>query len=59
MIAGNIDVLRGQTGSYTLRFTVPKGFEHLEIVPSARYPAIDYTVGAKRFSDDGPHRVAW
>jgi hypothetical protein len=59
VIAGNIDVLRGQTGTYTVRFTLPKGYEHVEVVPSSRYPAIDYTVGGRKFSDDGPHTVSW
>jgi hypothetical protein len=59
VVAGNIDVLRGQTGTYTVRFTLPEGHERIQIVPSARYPAVAYTVGSKQFADDGPHRVAW
>jgi hypothetical protein len=59
VVAGNIRLLRGQAGTYTLRFTVPKGEQHLEVVPSARYPAIGYTAGAKKWSDDGPRTVSW
>jgi hypothetical protein len=59
VVAGNMSLLRGQAGTYTLRFTVPKGYEHLEVVPSARYPAIGYTAGATRWSDDGPHTLSW
>ena len=59
VVAGNMSLLRGQAGTYTLRFTVPKGFEHLVVLPSARYPAIGYTAGSKQWSDDGPHTVRW
>ena len=59
VVAGNMSLLRGQAGTYTLRFTLPKGYERLEVVPSARYPAIGYTSGAQRWSDDGPHTVSW
>jgi hypothetical protein len=59
VVAGLVDVRRGQAPTYTLRFTVPKGVDHLEVVPSARYPATQYTVGAKKFSDEGPHTVSW
>jgi hypothetical protein len=59
VVAGNISLLRGQAGTYTVRFTVPEGYEHLDVVPSARYPAIGYTAGAATWSDDGPHRVSW
>jgi len=59
VVAGDIDLLRGQAGTYTVRFTVPKGYEHLQVLPSARYPAIGYSAGTKKWSDDGPRRVAW
>ena len=59
VVAGNISLLRGQAGTYTVRFTVPEGYEHLDVAPSARYPAIGYTAGAATWSDDGPHRVSW
>jgi hypothetical protein len=59
VVAGNIRLLRGQSGTYTLRFTVPRSEQRLEVVPSARYPAVGYTAGAKKWSDDGPRTVAW
>ena len=52
-------LLRGQSGTYTLRFTVPKGYEHLEVVPSARYPAIDYTAGARSGPTTARTRSPW
>ena len=59
VVAGNMSLLRGQAATFTLRFTVPKGAEHLEVVPSARYPAIGYSAGARSWSDDGPHTLSW
>jgi hypothetical protein len=59
VVAGNIRIMRGQTADYTVRFTVPKGYEHLAVVPSARYPAVAYTAGDRTWSDDAPHRVSW
>jgi hypothetical protein len=59
VVAGKMSLLRGQSGTYTVRFTLPKGYEHLQVVPSARYPAIDYRAGAKQWKDDDPHALAW
>ncbi len=59
VVAGDIQLFRGQAGTYTVRFTVPKGYEHLVVVPSARYPAIGYSAGTRKWSDDGPHSVRW
>ena len=44
---------------YTLRFTVPKGDEQLEVIPSARYPAIQYHAGRETWNDDAPHPLNW
>jgi hypothetical protein len=59
IVAGDIQVFRGQSATYTLRFTVPTGHQHLEVVPSARYPAIDFTAGHDHWDDDGPHDLSW
>ena len=59
VVGAEIQVRRGETKTYTLRFTVPKGFEHLDVIPSARYPAIKYTEGDEEWDDDGPHEVRW
>jgi hypothetical protein len=59
VIAGDMDLLRGQTGTYTVRFRVPAGYEHLQVVPSARYPSIGYVAGSQHWDDDGPHLLGW
>ncbi len=52
-------VLRGETKQYTLRFTVPRGYERLQVIPSARYPAIQYHAGSETWEDDSPHPLHW
>jgi hypothetical protein len=59
VVAGLVDVQRGQAPTYTLRFTLPKGADRIEVVPSARYPAIRYTAGDKKWSDEGPRTLSW
>ena len=59
VVAGTVRVLRGETAKYTLRFTVPKGREHLQVIPSARFPAIQYTAGTQHWDDDGPRSLHW
>jgi hypothetical protein len=59
VVAGSIRLLRGESATYTLRFTVPTGRDHLEIVPSARYPAVAYTAGDRRWTDDDPQTLSW
>ncbi len=59
VVGVNIRVLRGSVGTYTLRFTVPTGYEHLDVIPSARYPAIKYTAGTRQWDDDAPRAVNW
>ena len=57
--AGDIRALRGQHAVATLTFTVPKGYEHLDVIPSARYPAVQYTMGSQHWDDDGPRLLEW
>lgn len=59
VIAGEMDLLRGATGTYTVRFHVPKGYAHLEVVPSARYPAVEYSAGGRDWSDTTPRELSW
>ncbi|MEO6468907.1 MAG: DUF4012 domain-containing protein [Acidimicrobiia bacterium] len=59
VVGGNMRVLRGETKQYTLRFTVPKGYERLQVIPSARYPAIRYHAGSETWDDDNPHPLHW
>jgi hypothetical protein len=57
VIAGDIDLDRGETGVVTLRFRVPRGAERVRIEPSARSPETAWRVGGARFADDRAHAV--
>lgn len=59
VVAGEVRMLRGATVEVTVRFTVPRGREHLEVIPSARYPAIEYAADSQRWDDDGPRALEW
>lgn len=59
VVAGRIRLLRNQTGTYTARFRLPTGYEHLEVIPSARYPTIAYTAGSQHWDDSGPRPLSW
>ncbi|MEP6624979.1 MAG: DUF4012 domain-containing protein [Acidimicrobiia bacterium] len=59
VISGDIALVRGQTAEFRVRFTVPRGYTHLEVVPSARYPAVHYTAASKSWDDDEPRSLRW
>jgi hypothetical protein len=59
VVAGTIRLLRGESGIYTARFTVPEGRDHLQVVPSARYPAVHYTFDGREWDDDAPRTITW
>jgi Protein of unknown function (DUF4012) len=59
VVAGDIRALRGQHAAATVTFTLPKGAEHLQVEPSARYPAIQYSMGQEHWDDDGPRSLEW
>ncbi len=59
VIAGDLGLQRGETATVVLRFVIVRGSTGMQIVPSARYPAISYTGGGETWRDDAPHRVEW
>jgi hypothetical protein len=54
-----IDLQRGARHRYVLRFTVPDGYFHTQVEPSARLPGISWTSGADRWQDDSAHPLSW
>jgi hypothetical protein len=58
--SGYLEVPRGETRTVTVSFRLPAGFEHLEIEPSARVPAITWHSGHTTWQDTQPRtqRVA-
>jgi hypothetical protein len=54
-----IDLQRGARHRYVLRFTVPNGYFHTQVEPSARIPGIAWTAGGARWQDDVAHPLSW
>ena len=56
VIATEFDQLRGEQKQYVLRFKLPKGYDHVTVEPSARYPSITWTAGGRpgRTTAPGP-----
>lgn len=44
VLATEIRLLRGEQQQYVLRFRLPEGYERLTVEPSARFPAVTWTV---------------
>lgn len=59
VVATEVQVFRGETREYVLRFVVPRGYEVLRIEPSARYPAIAWSAGGEHFGDDVVRTIRW
>lgn len=59
VIAGDVVLPRGESKTSTVEFTVPANLRGMEVVPSARYPAIRYTAGSSTWDDDAPRPVRW
>jgi hypothetical protein len=57
VMAMQIDLDRAKSDQLTLTFRVPKGDRRLVIVPSARYPAVQWSTGSKRFDDTGVRTI--
>ena len=59
VIGTEIQLFRGDQHDYVLKFTVPKGYEHVAIAPSARYPAVTWAANGQTWQDDRARTVRW
>jgi hypothetical protein len=59
VVAAEVRLLRGEQRQYVLRFTLPEGFDRLTVEPSARYPAVGWTDGARTWVDDNSREISW
>lgn len=57
VVAGDIDLDRGEALTVTVRFSLPRGYEQVRIEPSARSPVTAWWLGTDRFNDDVPRTV--
>jgi hypothetical protein len=59
VVATEIQLLRGEQKQYVLRFRLPEGYGHVTVEPSARYPSVTWTAGAKPWSDEAARTLSW
>ncbi|MBM3673558.1 MAG: DUF4012 domain-containing protein [Actinobacteria bacterium] len=59
VVAAEVGLLRGERKSYTLRFRLPSGHEHVRVEPSARFPAVTWTADGRTWQDDAARTISW
>jgi hypothetical protein len=59
VIATETRLLRGEKKDYLLKFTVPSGYEHVTIEPSARHPSVTWTAGGETWQDNSARQIRW
>ncbi len=64
LLAAQVDVLAGDRRTVTLTFELPGSSGQLQVVPSARYPAENWTIqrshgSPEHVTDAAPHLVTW
>ena len=59
LVAAPLLLARGQETTITVRFRLPLSERSIEVVPSARVPAIPWEAGTHRWDDDAPKLVSW
>ena len=52
VIGTEMQLLRGEKKDYVLTFTVPDGYEHVTIEPSARYPTVTWAADGEIWHDN-------
>ncbi len=59
VIGTEMPLLRGEKKDYLLKFTVPTGYEHVTIEPSARYPSVTWTADGETWQDNSARQIRW
>lgn len=59
VVAAPLRLSRGQETSVTVHFRLPPSERSLQVVPSARVPAVPWESGPHRWHDDRPKVVSW
>lgn len=59
VVAAPLLLPRGQDTTVTVQFRLPASVRSIEVVPSARVPAIQWQSGRNRWNDDAPKVVSW
>lgn len=59
VVAAPVAIPRGDEQVMTLRFQLPAGFEAMDVLPTARVPAVQWRSGDLAWSDDSRQRIEW
>ncbi len=59
VVAVPVEIPRGEERTLTLRFELPPGPAPMEVLPSARTPAISWRAGDRAWEDDHTEVLAW
>ncbi len=59
VIGTEMQLFRGEKKDFVLRFTVPTGYEHVTIEPSARYPAVTWAADGQTWQDNSARTISW
>lgn len=59
VVGTEMQLFRGEKKDYVLKFTVPEGYEHVTIEPSARYPAVTWAADGQTWQDNSARTISW
>ncbi|MGI8759273.1 MAG: DUF4012 domain-containing protein [Acidimicrobiales bacterium] len=59
VVAASVEIPQGDEQVMTLRFELPAGFDAMDVLPSARVPAVQWHSGDMAWSDDHRQRIEW
>jgi hypothetical protein len=59
VMATNVQLARGETREFVVRFRAPAGATSFRVEPSAREPTITWSHGGEEWQDDHVERVEW
>jgi hypothetical protein len=59
VVGFQLELARGESRTYTLRFRLPEGADHLVVEPSARVPAVTWRYGSSTWEDSASRTANW
>jgi hypothetical protein len=59
VVGTEMQLFRGEKKDFVLKFTLPTGYEHVTIEPSARYPAVTWAANGQIWQDNSARTISW
>jgi hypothetical protein len=59
VVGTEMQLFRGEKKDFVLKFTLPAGYEHVTIEPSARYPAVTWAANGQIWQDNSARTISW